>query len=237
MGRETAYVRRTLHMRFFVLKRSWFASLDSSHALPLLSNYSQVSERSYGCHLCGVRNLELSERLVGSPFFLSIASPRRVPRGTVSDGSGSEFWMFVCRMAQQAHGKMFEVDLPLYLCDWGTMACRLPVPASHWAAVSDHEKHPLRSFYGAFSCTLGKQTLLEKLKANFQGLSCFAISNLTWVDTLWAMKSLDGFRFGKQGLGKGLEMDATGSPRNFWTGLTEHHVTQWESKKHQPILL
>lgn len=109
----------------------WFASLDSSHALPLLSNYSQVSERSYGCHLCGVRNLELSERLVASPFFLSIASPRRVPRGTVSDGRGSEFWMFMCRMAQQAHGKMFEVDLPLYSCDWGTMACRLPVPASH----------------------------------------------------------------------------------------------------------
>lgn len=77
---------------FFLLKRSWFASLDSSHALPHLSNYFQVSEQSYGCHLGRVRNAELSERLAARPFFLSIASPR----GTVNDGSGSEFWTFAC---------------------------------------------------------------------------------------------------------------------------------------------
>jgi len=57
--------------------------------LPHLSNYSQVCEQSYGCHICGMRNLELSERLLASPLFLSIVSPRWVPGGTVSDGSGS----------------------------------------------------------------------------------------------------------------------------------------------------
>lgn len=84
-------------------------------------------------------------------------------------------------MAQQAHGKMFEVDLPLYLCDWGTMACRLPLPASHWAAGSDDEKHPPCSFCRAFSCTLGEQASLVvpfkntswKIKSKLPGFVLF----------------------------------------------------------------
>lgn len=64
------------------------------------------------------------------------------------------------------------------------IGARWPADCQCQRLTSDHEKHPLRSFSRAFSCTLGKQTLLEKLKANFQGLSYFAISNLTWVDTL-----------------------------------------------------
>lgn len=54
---------------------------------------------------------------------------------------------------------------------------------------------------------------LEKLKANFQGRFCFAIPNLTWADTLRAMKSLGGSRFGKRGLRKGVGMDWNGSQR------------------------
>lgn len=53
--------------------------------------------------------------------------------------------------------------------------------------------------------------LLEKLKANVQGLFCFAIPNLTWADILWAMKSLVALDLGK---GDGVGTDSNSSLRN-----------------------
>lgn len=177
MGRETAYVRCTLHMQFFVLKRNWFASMDSSHALPHLSNYFQVSEKSCGCHLARVRN----ERLAVRPFFLSIAGSLEGPSVTAAALSFRRLRV----MARQAHGKMFEVDLPLYLCDWGTVACQQPLPASHWAAGSDEEKHPPSSFSRAFSCTQREQAghvVQQHFLKNSKHTSrvCFVSQFLIW---------------------------------------------------------
>ncbi len=162
-------------------------------------------------------------------FFLSIAKPSPDPRGTVSDGSGSEFRTFVRRMAQQAHGKMFEVDLPLYLCDWGTMACRLPVPASHWAAASDDEKHPPRPFSRAFSCTLGERAGSEEhfLKNSKQtSRVCFVLQSLIWPGRihceLW--KASVGLDLEKVDLEKGWGWIGTGP---WGTFQTEQHVTAW----------
>lgn len=115
----------TLHMWFFVLKRSCFASLDSSHALSHLSNYSKVSEWSYGCHLCGVRNVELSERLAARSFFLPFH--RRALSGSPEGPSMTAAALSLGLLHIEWHNKLMGKCLRLtFLC-----AC---VTGARWPA-------------------------------------------------------------------------------------------------------
>lgn len=81
-GKQISAVLCTLCMQFFVLKRSCFASLDSSHALPHLSNYSQVRVVLWVPSWWGEECRAVWE--AGSTFFLfsfPSPSPRRIPEG------------------------------------------------------------------------------------------------------------------------------------------------------------
>ncbi len=83
MGRETACGRLVHIMHaIFALKRSWFASLDSLHALPHLSNYSQVRVVLWVPSWRGEECRAVWE--AGSMSFLfsfPSPSPRRIPEG------------------------------------------------------------------------------------------------------------------------------------------------------------